>query len=177
MKIENFHNSEFYLTFFSWANTEVFDLNRTFLFEHKNTQAKSYFYTVNVDFLRIEYMVLAKYQHMSTLELILIIKQNILILCKKSNPCYQVEFCTEIHIHQGNMSSLVGNVVSNKCCQKSALQCQLTCLYVLYTVNPTPLPPRSNTHCHESSENFLSKKKQVLGKLPILINYCNNLQK
>jgi hypothetical protein len=39
-------------------------------------------YTVNVDFLRIEYMVLAKYQHMSILELILLVKQHILILCK-----------------------------------------------------------------------------------------------
>jgi len=38
--------------------------------------------TVNVDFLRIEYMVLAKYQHMSILELILLVKQHILILCK-----------------------------------------------------------------------------------------------
>jgi hypothetical protein len=27
-----------------------------------------------------------------------------------------------------------------KMCQKSALKCQLTCLYVLYTVNPSPLP-------------------------------------
>jgi hypothetical protein len=62
-------------------------------------------------------------------------------------------------------------------CPKSALQCQLTCLYVLYTVNPSPLPPRSNTNCHESSENVLSKKKQVLGKLLILINYCTLLQK
>jgi hypothetical protein len=61
-------------------------------------------------------MVLAKYQHMSILELILIIKQHILILCKKSNPCYQVRLCTEIHVHQGNMSSLVGNVASKKCC-------------------------------------------------------------
>ncbi len=123
-------------------------------------------------------MLLAKYQHMSILELILIIKQHILILCKKNNPCYQVGFCTENHIHQGNMSSIVGNVVSNKCCPKSALQCQLTSLYVLYTVNPSlPLPPRSNTNCHESSENFLSKKKQVLGKLLILINYCTLLQK
>ncbi len=33
-------------------------------------------------FLRIEYMVLPKYQHMSILELILLIKQHILILCK-----------------------------------------------------------------------------------------------
>jgi hypothetical protein len=39
-------------------------------------------YTVNVDFLRIKYMVLAKYQHMSILELILLVKQHILILCK-----------------------------------------------------------------------------------------------
>ncbi len=69
------------------------------------------YYTGNVDFLRIEYMVLAKYQHMSILEFILIIKQHILILCKKSNPCYQVGFCTEIHIRQGNMSSLVGKVL------------------------------------------------------------------
>jgi len=42
----------------------------------------SNYYTVNVDFLRIEYMVLAKYQHMSILELILLVKQHILILCK-----------------------------------------------------------------------------------------------
>ena len=89
-------------------------------------------HTVNVDLLRIKYMVLAKYQHMSILEFILIIKQHILILCKKSNPCYQVGFCTEFHIHQGNMSSLVGKVVSNKCC---------------LCVNPLPPPPRSNTHC------------------------------
>jgi hypothetical protein len=48
-------------------------------------------------------------------------------------------------------------------CQKSALQCQLTCLYALYTVNlpPSP-PPHSNTHCHDSSENFLYKMYQVL---------------
>ncbi len=39
-------------------------------------------HTVNVDFLRIEYMVLAKYQHMSILELILLVKQPILILSK-----------------------------------------------------------------------------------------------
>ena len=55
-------------------------------------------------------------------------------------------------------------------CQKSALQCQLTCLCALYTLNPSPLPPHSNTHCHESSENFLYKIYQVLGILPILIN-------
>jgi len=33
-----------------------------------------------------------------------------------------------------------------------------------------PSPPHSNTHCHESSENFLYKIYQVLGILPILIN-------
>jgi len=38
-------------------------------------------HTVNVDFQRIEYMVLAKYQHLSILELILLVKQHILILC------------------------------------------------------------------------------------------------
>jgi len=49
-------------------------------------------YTVNVDFLRIEYMVLAKYQHMSILELILIIKQHILILCKKTTHVIKLGF-------------------------------------------------------------------------------------
>ena len=33
-----------------------------------------------------------------------------------------------------------------------------------------PSSPHSNTHCHESSENFLYKIYQVLGILPILIN-------
>ncbi len=49
-------------------------------------------HTVNVDFLRIEYMVLAKYQHMSILELILIIKQHILILCKKTTHVIKLGF-------------------------------------------------------------------------------------
>ncbi len=38
--------------------------------------------------------------------------------------------------------------------------------FVLYTLNPSPLPPRSNTHCHESWENFLLihfVKKDVVG--------------
>ena len=35
---------------------------------------------------------------------------------------------------------------------------------------PFPVPPRRNTHCHKSSENFLYKIYQVLGILPILIN-------
>ena len=48
----------------------------------KCTDHRSVYCTVNVDFLRIEYMVLAKYQHMSILELILLVKQHILILCK-----------------------------------------------------------------------------------------------
>ncbi len=92
-------------------------------------------------------MVLAKYQHMSILELILLVKQHILISCKKfavvavliivnqilaishtitQSIVAQDQFkqpklssqvlCTEIHIHLGNMSSLVGNIVSNKCC-------------------------------------------------------------
>ncbi len=61
-------------------------------------------------------MVLAKYQHMSILELILIIKQHILIMCKKATHVIKLGFCTEIHIHQGSMSSLIGNEVSNKCC-------------------------------------------------------------
>ncbi len=130
--------------------------------ECRSGSSGSYRYTVNVDFLRIEYMVLAKYQHISILELILIIKHHILILCKKTTHVIKLGFALRF-ISQGNMSSLVGNVVSNKCCflcQKSALQCQLTCLYVLYTVNPSPLHPRSNTHCHESSDNFLSKKSK-----------------
>jgi len=95
-------------------------------------------------------MVLAKYQHMSILELILIIKQHILILCKKNNPCYQVGFCTEIHIHQGNMSSLVG----------SALQCQLTCLYVLYTVNPSLSPLAAIQIVMRAQKIFFPKKSK-----------------
>ncbi len=51
-----------------------------------------YTYTINVDFLRIEYMVLAKYQHMSILEFILIIKQHILILCKKATHVIKLGF-------------------------------------------------------------------------------------
>jgi hypothetical protein len=54
------------------VSCEVFKTKKAFKFQH----------TVNVDFLRIEYMVLAKYQHMSILELILLVKQHILILCK-----------------------------------------------------------------------------------------------
>ncbi len=61
-------------------------------------------------------MVLAKYQHMSILEFILIIKQHILILCKKKQHMLSSWVLHKIHIHQGNMSSLVGKVVSNKCC-------------------------------------------------------------
>jgi hypothetical protein len=48
--------------------------------------------TVNVDFLRIKYMVLAKNQHMSILELIFIIKQPILILCKKATHVIKLGF-------------------------------------------------------------------------------------
>jgi hypothetical protein len=44
-------------------------------------------FTVNVDFLRFKYMVLAKYQHMSIFDMILLIKQHILILCKKNLLC------------------------------------------------------------------------------------------
>ena len=63
------------------------------------------FYTANVDFVRFEYVVLAKYQHLQILEFNLLIKQHILILCKNllllrclmilNNPCYQVGVCTD----------------------------------------------------------------------------------
>jgi hypothetical protein len=58
------------------------------------------------------------------------------------------------------MSSLVGNVVSNKCCLcVENLLSQLTCLYVLYAVNPPP--PLAAIHiAHESSDNFLCKKSK-----------------
>jgi hypothetical protein len=63
---------------------------------HTNNNNKQRFfsshYTVNVDFLRIEYMVLAKYQHMSILELILIIKQHKLILCTKATHVIKLGF-------------------------------------------------------------------------------------
>ncbi len=54
-------------------------------------------------------------------------------------------------------------------CQKSALQCQLTCLYVLYTVNPCPSPL--------AAIHIVYKIYQVLGKLSILNNYFIQLQK
>jgi hypothetical protein len=38
--------------------------------------------TVNVDFIRFKYVVLAKYLHMSIFEFYLLIKQHSLILCK-----------------------------------------------------------------------------------------------
>ncbi len=46
-------------------------------------------------------------------------------------------------------------------CQKSALQCQLTCLYVLYTVNPSPLPLAA-IHIVMKAEKIFSTY-QVLG--------------
>ena len=68
-------------------------------------------------------MVLAKYQHMSILEFILLVEQHILILCKKS-----------------------------------ALQCQLTCLYALYTANPSPLPPLRAIHIVMRAQKIFSTK-------------------
>ncbi len=40
-------------------------------------------YTVNVDCVKFEYVVLAKYHHMLIFEFELLTKQHILILCKK----------------------------------------------------------------------------------------------
>ncbi len=40
-------------------------------------------YTVNVDCVKFEYVVLAKYHHMLLFEFDLLTKQHILILCKK----------------------------------------------------------------------------------------------
>jgi hypothetical protein len=40
-------------------------------------------YTVNVDCVKFEYLVLAKYHHMLIFEFDLLTKQQILILCKK----------------------------------------------------------------------------------------------
>jgi hypothetical protein len=39
-------------------------------------------FTVNVDFIRFKYVVLAKHLHMSIFEFYLLIKQHSLILCK-----------------------------------------------------------------------------------------------
>jgi hypothetical protein len=77
----------------SWEPNTAFAGEKS-LSSRKAAGMPSITHTANVAFLRIEYMVLAKYQHMSILEFILIIKQHILILCKKSNTCYQVGFCT-----------------------------------------------------------------------------------
>jgi hypothetical protein len=43
----------------------------------------SYICTVNVDCVKFEYVVLAKYHHMLIFEFDLLTKQHILILCKK----------------------------------------------------------------------------------------------
>ena len=43
----------------------------------------AYTYTVNVDCVKFEYVVLAKYHHMLIFEFDLLTKQHILILCKK----------------------------------------------------------------------------------------------
>jgi hypothetical protein len=61
-------------------------------------------------------------------------------------------------------------------CQKSALQCQLTCLFALYTVNPSPSPLKA-IHIVMRAQKILYKIYQVLGKLSTLINYCIQLQK
>jgi hypothetical protein len=45
--------------------------------------AVSHAYTVNVDCVKFEYVVLAKYHHMLIFEFDLLTKQHILILCKK----------------------------------------------------------------------------------------------
>ncbi len=60
-------------------------------------------------------------------------------------------------------------------CQKSALQCQLTCLHTLYTVNPSPPSPQSNTHyvgtyCPLFSNTFLRVHKL---KLPCSVTLLN----
>ncbi len=59
--------------------------------------------TVNVDCVKFEYVVLAKYHHMLIFEFDLLTKQHILILFKNvalvvclSNPCYLVGFCTDL---------------------------------------------------------------------------------
>ena len=43
----------------------------------------TFMYTVNVDCVKFEYVVLAKYHHMLIFEFDLLTKQQILILCKK----------------------------------------------------------------------------------------------
>jgi hypothetical protein len=47
------------------------------------TGRQKIWYTVNVDCVKFEYVVLAKYHHMSIFEVDLLTKQHILILCKK----------------------------------------------------------------------------------------------
>ncbi len=46
-------------------------------------------------------------------------------------------------------------------CQKSALQCELTCLYVLYTVNPPP--PLAAIHIVMRAQKIFSPKKASAG--------------
>jgi hypothetical protein len=62
-------------------------------------------------------MVLAKYQHMSILEFILIIKQHILILCKKkATHVIKLGFALDSYPPGQYVFPIVGKVVSNKCC-------------------------------------------------------------
>jgi hypothetical protein len=49
----------------------------------KLTDVGKLIYTVNVDCVKFEYVVLAKYHHMLIFEFDLLTKQKILILCKK----------------------------------------------------------------------------------------------
>ncbi len=49
----------------------------------ESIKTKNYSCTVNVDCVKLEYVVLAKYHHMLIFEFDLLTKQHILILCKK----------------------------------------------------------------------------------------------
>jgi hypothetical protein len=50
---------------------------------HVNKEKNTWEYTVNVDCVKFEYVILAKYHHMLIFEFDLLTKQHILILSKK----------------------------------------------------------------------------------------------
>ncbi len=124
-------------------------------------------------------MLLAQYQHMSILEFNLIIKQHILILCKKATHVIKLGFALRfistraICLPQWVMQSVISVVCASKICSPVSTDlfvCTVHC-------EPFPPPPLAAIHIIMRAQTIFPPKKQVLGILPILINYCIQLQK
>jgi hypothetical protein len=59
------------------------DLAQHCIYSERKSLKDTMYHTVNVDCVKFEYVVLAKYHHMLIFEFDLLTKQHILILCKK----------------------------------------------------------------------------------------------